>query len=207
MADGCGVSVFWNEDEAAGLIEKRWGDSSEPRPNKHEPTWQEMEARAISRMELTLDQWRDRDDSCYACERLTVEACERLGQDEYHACNCSEETVLAAYKEWYGPEYRDVWGDEDPRSYPFSPELMEDLGATSPSAEDEYLGSLTSTHPRFVERCVDTWARTDKERAFLEALAAGHNQGEACRLSSLSVHQARHLLSRIRRLYDAQQAA
>jgi hypothetical protein len=56
------------------------------------------------------------------------------------------------------------------------------------------------------EAFITKWARNERERAFLEALAAGHDQGEARRLSGLN--KPDHLLARIRNgLYDGQQAA
>ncbi len=48
------------------------------------------------------------------------------------------------------------------------------------------------------QRIIDAWAKTDDERAFLDALASGHEIAEARRISGLSRGRADGLLRRIR---------
>lgn len=48
------------------------------------------------------------------------------------------------------------------------------------------------------ERIISAWARTETERAFLEALSAGHEIAEARRLSGLTRSKADALLRLIR---------
>jgi hypothetical protein len=112
----------------------------------------------------------------------------------------------------YDPNYTDELLEEDAqrwerglRDHGSDPEdqSWEDIMG---GVEDEYFqdgafAAQQDTGARVAEFYAREWARTEDEYVFMIALSVGHTKADAQRLSGLTVHQARHLVDRIRNTY------
>lgn len=149
-------------------------------------SWRARDARAALRVEARLA--GNEDDKCNACGEWTLEAAERYGLED--ACACTDELRVLLGED---AAYPDLWGDVgSTRVIPTRPDLLGEIVTASCGLSEAEADEGDERAQRLIWR----WARTPQEKAFLEALAGGHDQGEASRLSGLL--QPGALLRRIR---------
>jgi hypothetical protein len=196
MPDACGVAVFWNDDEARILIIERELAGEARRPSRTAApaeSWRERDARAA----LANARWLEasEDDKCANCGEWTATAAKRYDLEEVCGCDPVElETLLGE-----DVHYPDLWHDAGTsRVVPFSLDRIEELRTRRGSVDDHLCArEEQEAGARRAEDLISRWANTEPERVFLRALAVGHDQGEARRMSGLLHPQ--HLLRRIRR--------